>query len=436
MKNLIKYINVFVVAIIMLIVSACNIDDIPDPNNLSVAANPSRQDLELYAVGIETLMRTEIGFYYDVVAIIGREMYFFTNSDPRYTGELLGKGESSLDPAGFYGTRPYAGRYNVIKNTNLLIEGLLTTTANLSSAEENAFSGYAKTAQAYSLLLALNLQYQNGIRVDVADTDNLGPFLTYTEALTAIASILNEGFTELGNGGSEFPFALSSGFAGFETPADFAEFNRAIAARVALYQGAPAANIINLLNDSFMDVAGDLDLGPAHFYSTAGKDLANEVFRTPDQSEALVAHPSHVTDILPNDDRINKVTMRTTTALLDGLSSDYDVTLLSGLDAPIPIIRNEELILIMAEANIGTNNGAAIAAIDVIRADHGLLPYAGGLNDAEVMDELVYNRRYSLLGDGHRWVDMRRWDMLDQLPIDRAEDDVWVEMPRPVSEAN
>ena len=90
----------------------------------------------------------------------------------------------------------------------------------------------------------------------------------------------------------------------------------------------------------------------------------------------------------------------------------------------------------MVEANIGTNNGAAIAAIDVIRANHGLLPYAGGLTDAEVMDELVYNRRYSLLGDGHRWVDMRRWDMLDQLPIDRAEDNVWVEMPRPVSETN
>ena len=224
MKNLIKYINVLAVAITMLVMSACSIDDIPDPNNLSVSANPSRQDLELYAVGIESLMRTEIGFYFDVVAIIGREMYFFTNSDPRYTGELLGKGESSLDPAGFYGTRPYAGRYNVIKNTNLLLDGLLTTTANLSTDELNAFSGYAKTAQAYSLLLALNLQYQNGIRVDVADIDNLGPFVTYTEALTEIAAILNEGFTELGNGGSEFPFSLSSGFIGFDSPTEFAKF--------------------------------------------------------------------------------------------------------------------------------------------------------------------------------------------------------------------
>ena len=435
MKNIIKYINVFVVAIIMLVMPACNIDDIPDPNNLSVAANPSRQDLELYAVGVENLMRTEIGFYFDVVAIIGREMYFFTNSDPRYTGELLGKGESSLDPAGFYGTRPYAGRYNVIKNTNLLLEGLLTTTANLSTAEQNAFSGYAKTTQAYSLLLALNLQYQNGIRVDVADTDNLGPFVSYTDALAAIATILNEGFTELGSGGSEFPFALSAGFAGFDTPGDFAEFNRAIAARVALYQGDnPTA--IAMVNASVMDMAGDLDDGPAHFYSTAGKDLANEVFRTPDQSEALVAHPSYVTDILPLDDRINKVTMRTTTAVLDGLSSDYDVTLLSGLDAPIPIIRNEELILIMAEANIGTNNANAVAAIDVIRNAHNLGNYAGGMTDTEVMAELRYNRRYSLLGDGHRWIDMRRWTLLSQLPLDRAGDDVWIEMPRPVSEAN
>ena len=436
MKNLTRYINVFVVAITMIVMSACSIDEIPDPNNSAVAANPSRQELVLYAVGIESLLRTEIGFYYDVVAIIGREMYFFTNSDPRYTGELLGREESQLDPAGFYSTRPYAGRYKVIKTTNLLLDGLVTTTASLSSEEENAFSGYAKTAQAYSLLLALNLQYQNGIRVDVTEFGNLGPFVGFDAALIAIATILNEGFTDLGNGGSEFPFALSDGFTGFETPADFALFNRAIAARVALYQG-DNTTAINMVNASFMDMAGDLDMGPAHFYSTSGNDISNAVFRVPDQSEALVAHPSYVTDILPSDDRVDKVTLRTTTALLDDLSSDYDVTILSSLDAPIPIIRNEELILMMAEASIGLpGNTAAIAAIDVIRIAHGLGNYGGGTTDAEVMAELIYNRRYSLFGDGHRWIDMRRWGMLNQLPLDRAGDDVWDQMPRPVSEAN
>lgn len=435
MKNITKYITVIALASITLVIPACTIEDIPDPNNLSVSAAPARQALELYAVGIESLMRTEVGFYYDVVGIIGREEYFFTNSDPRYTGELLGKGGAALDPAGFYGTRPYAARYKVIKNVNLLLTGLETTSANLTSEEKNAFSGYAKTAEAYSLLLALNLQYQNGIRVDVADFDNLGPFVSYDEALSKIASILDEGASELANGGSVFPFALSSEFAGFDTPATFQEFNRAIAARVALYQGN-MSNAISFANGSFMDMGGNLDMGPAHFYSTSGKDISNPVYRTPDQSEALVAHPSYVTDIRSNDDRINKVTVRTTTAILDGLSSDYDVTLLSGLAAPIPIIRNEELILIVAEANIGTDNAAAINALNVIRNAHGLGNYAGGNTDSEVMDELMYNRRFSLFGEGHRWIDMRRWGKLDQLPIDRPGDQVWEQMPRPISEVN
>jgi hypothetical protein len=431
-----KYLIRKIIPVILLgaIVSSCNIEDIPDPNNLSVSADPSEQQLQLYAVGIENLMRTEIGFWYDVTSIIGREQYFFTNSDPRYTGELLGKGDSQLDPAGFYGTRPYAGRYKVIKNVNLLLEGLMNTSVPLTNEERNAYSGYAKTAEGYSLLLALHLQYQNGIRVDVADIANLGPFVSYSEALTAIKDILDEGAAELDQGGSEFPFSLSSGFAGFDTPDKFRDFNRAIAARVALYDGR-FNDVPALLNDSFMDMAGDLNVGPAHFYSTAGTDLPNLVFRTPDQSEALVAHPSYVTDIDVSDDRMNKVALRTTTAVLDGLSSDYDVVLYASLSSPIPIIRNEELILMMAEARIQNSDlPGAVTALNVIRNAHGLADYAGVVDMPSVMAELVYNRRYSLFGEGHRWVDMRRWGLLSQLPLDRAGDDVWEQMPRPVSE--
>jgi len=282
-------------------------------------------------------------------------------------------------------------------------------------------------------LLALNLQYQNGIRIDVNNIDKLGDFVTFDQALTAIGNLLDEANTELGSAGNQFPFALSSGFAGFDTPADFAKFNRAIAARVALYQGNKS-KALSMLSASFMNMNGNLDDGPKHFYSTSGVDISNAVFRTPNQSEALVAHPSFVTDIRTGDDRINKVTLRTSTALLDGLSSDYDVTIYSSLASPIPIIRNEELILIDAEANIGTDNAAAITALNVVRNAHGLGDYTGATDDTSVMNELIYNRRYSLFGDGHRWIDMRRWGMLNQLPLDRTGDDVWDQMPRPVSE--
>ena len=97
-------------------------------------------------------------------------------------------------------------------------------------------------------------------------------------------------------------------------------------------------------------------------------------------------------------------------------------------------MRNEELILIYAEANIGGNNAEAIVALDAIRTGHGLAAYTGGNSDSELTDELLAQRRLSLFGEGHRWVDMRRYGRLGDLPLDRDGDDVWEEFPRPDSE--
>jgi len=47
---------------------------------------------------------------------------------------------------------------------------------------------------------------------------------------------------------------------------------------------------------------------------------------------------------------------------------------------------------------------------------------------------MLKQRRYSLFFEGHRWIDMRRYDLLGTLPIDRTGDDVWTEFPLPVTE--
>jgi starch-binding outer membrane protein, SusD/RagB family len=429
-----KYIS-FCIAL-MLTVTSCEIQDMEDPNG------PSRNKLETNAIvgelnnlvsGTESLMRSEIGFYYDVTGIIGREFYFFTTADPRYTGELLGKGDALLDNAGFYGTRPYAGRYAVILNANILLTAIENTAAELSPEEKNGYKGFAKTCQAYSYLLALNLQYDNGIRIDVTDVENLGPFVGYQEALTEISGLLDEAYTLLSSSGDEFRFLLSSGFDGFDKPETFAEFNRAIKARVEMYRGNKTA-VITALNDSFFDLTGDLNLGPDHFYSTGGNDVQNPVFRTPGQAEALIVHPSYISGIQPGDDRVASKTLARAVASSDGLSGNRDVALYQSLSSPIAIIRNEELILLYAEANIGTDNPEAVNALNVIRTAHDLPVYAGAMTDAALVDELLYNRRYSLFAEGHRWIDLRRYDRLNELPIDRTDDDIWVKFPRPVSE--
>ena len=419
---------------------SCDIDEISDPNGPSVSAiinNATRSDLNSVVSGIEFFSLDEVDFYMDVSGIIGREVYFFTAADVRFTGELLGKEQLVLDNAAFYGTRPYQGRYRTIKNTNILIEAVNNNAdrIGLSQPEVNGYIGFAKAMQAYELHLALMLQYQNGIRTDVADPDNLGAFRTFEESLTDIRAILDDAISLLGN--AEMPFVLSAGYTGFNTAPEFVKFVNGIAARIAIYQNDKAEKARGYLANSFMDMNGDFNTGPQREYSTAGGEQPNELFRNPGASEALVAHPDLIAALQanPNDARNAKIQSRGGPISSDGLTSDHDVVLYASQDDNVAIMRNEELILLAAEANIGFDNVAALDAINVVRTRHGLDAVAL-TTDAELVDELLDQRRLSLFYEGHRWVDMRRYNRLSELPIDRANDDVWEQLPRPVSEVN
>ncbi|MCB0609836.1 MAG: RagB/SusD family nutrient uptake outer membrane protein [Lewinella sp.] len=431
-----KCIKYILAGSLMLAAASCQLDDLPNPNGSSIegfSQNASKSELQTLVTGIEDLLRQDVGFYYDVVSIVGREYWFFTGSDPRYTGEVLGKGGSTLDNAGFYGTRPYYGRYRTVKNANILIDAVNNST-QITQEEANGFLGFAKTFKAYELLLVANLQYTNGIRIDVDDPDNPGPFVDYDQALTAILSLLDEASTNLGAAGGSFAFKLSEAMAGFDDPAGFLKFNRGISARVALYKGGDKPGVSKRLEDSFMDLAGDLNAGPARYYSTAGGDFPNNLFRPRNQADAIIAHPSFVADLEVGDNRGSKVVKRDADLSLDGLTGSYDVWVYKSLEDFVPFIRNEELILIYAENNLGTNNSETLKALNAVRNAAGLPNYGGAQTDDALMDEIVKQRRYSLFGEGHRWIDMRRWGRLNQLPIDRPGDDVWEKFPRPVSE--
>ena len=432
-----KILKYIIPIFILVCFTRCDIDDLANPNGSSTAGfeqDATKSALQTLVTGIEDLTRQDFGFYYDVTSIIGREYYFFTASDPRYTGEVLGKGGVAMDNAGFYGTRPYQGRYRTIKNANILIDGAGNSSL-ISPEEMNGYLGYAKTIQAHEYLLAANLQGSCGIRINVSDPDNLGPFTSgYDDSLNAIQSLLSEAASHLQSAGSSFPFTLSSAMGGFSDPQSFLTFNKGLSARVALYQGN-MSEALSSLSGSFMDMGGDFNRGPARSYSLAGGDFANNLYRVPDQADAIIAHPSYVGDAEAGDGRLSKALLRTTGTLsLDGLSGDYDVWVFTSQEDAVPFMRNEELILIYAEANIGSNNGEATAAINAIRNAAGVGDYTGGADDASLLNEVLFQRRYSLFGEGHRWVDMRRLGRLGDLPLDRAGDLVHDHFPRPVSE--
>lgn len=438
-----KYIykTFFFASVISLLVS-CEVREFSDLNNAETDAfndNLTRGDLQDLVGGILYSSRVRLGTYFDDVGVIGREYYRFSSSDPRFTGDLLGKQDAVLDNNTFYITNPWAARYRTVKNANLIL-GFLDSqdlSAQFTDQEITATKGFLKTMIGYELLLNLNLTYQNGIRVDVADANNLGPFLSYDASLSAIRGFLEEGATDLQSGGSEFPFILSSGFDGFNTPLDFLEANKAISARVAAYQG-DFQSVLDFLDDSFLNLsADDLSTGIFYNFSLNQIDISNPLFFAIEglsTAGARIVQPSFITDAESGDNRLDKVAQLDEPLVLDGLSGDFAVFRYKSLVDDIPIIRNEELILLYAEANITLNPAEAVRALNIIRESAGLGPYTGSTDTEALIDEMLMQRRYSLYAEGHRWIDVRRYNRLDELPIDREGDDVFTQFPIPLTE--
>src|SRR5262249_46939814 len=154
--------------------------------------------------GTESGMRPGTSTYLDAVSVIGREMYRFSGSEPRWVTEVLGGASSTLDSNGFYITNPWGFAYADIKNANLLIEGA-TNCKLLTDAQRKGYTGFAKTIIAYQLLINLTLTYGNGIRTDVANFNKLGPLVSKDDALTYIATELDAGNTDLAGANVIFP---------------------------------------------------------------------------------------------------------------------------------------------------------------------------------------------------------------------------------------
>jgi hypothetical protein len=87
--------------------------------------------------------------------------------------------------------------------------------------------------------------------------------------------------------------------------------------------------------------------------------------------------------------------------------------------APIPIARTNEARLIEAEAQVAAGN--LQAAVDIINALHtaaGLPPYEGtGQSAAQVLAQVIEERRRELFMEGQRLGDMNRY----QLPRSPAD---------------
>jgi len=425
--------------------TSCEIEQVDDPNNPSLASvtgDPTKAELQGLITGLEARHRNYFGSATQMFGSFGREIWAFFGSDPRFTGDWLGIGlNGETYPDFFASAGTYTTPYLAVKQANVLVDAANASTS-LTAAEKAAYSGFAKTVKGHQLLYPLLQQFENGIRIDVSDPLNPGPIVSYDEALAALRAELDAGFSELSGVDGDLPFGLSEGYENFETGNGLASINRAIAARAAIYAG-DGAGALMALNSSFMDLDGDLQAGPAHVYGNS-PDVSNPLFYPFDRptSTIIVVHPALLEDAEAGDTRLSKFAQR-----IENPAESADVNFIGNYQdgrwesniAPIPYIRNEELILIYAEANMMTGNmDEAVNAIDIIRNAHGLDDYSGGNSSDELIEEILHQRRYSLWAEaGHRWVDLRRTGRLNADYVDlRDGGSLFTQVARRTSESN
>ncbi len=436
------------IALVALAGFACADDlNVTNPNVASVAgatADPSA--LQLLATGLLAEYRGQSTALYTGGGVLGREAYSFPPQEGRNTTHfLIGitvGGVQKLDPSGF-ATGPWAGPYGMARDI-YNFKNTVASSKTLSTAQKAAALGLAQTLDAAGMLIIVTSHDQLGGITEIKDkATDLAPFVSRDSMYKYVLGTLDAAAANLQNGGSAFPFSLHAGFAGFNTPATFLQFNRALKARAAAYYataegGAAAwAQVLSALQGSFLNAGAttraQFDVGPTQIYSTATGDATNGLSVA--TNTTLYAHMSVQADAqkkadgTPDDRYTAKVRtglpVRTGPLTNDGPtsgSSTLGFAIWPSSTSPISIIRNEELILLRAEARLATGDKAgAIADINQVRVNSGgLAPTTvttASSND-DILTALLYEKRYSLMMEGMRWIDMRRYGRLGQLPLD------------------
>lgn len=417
------------------VAAACSADplSIPNPNSPTVAgASVDPGALQLQATGITRQLRGGLGAYITTTARFGREGYIYTPNEGRNTSHyLIGlSGQNRLDPTGF-AVGVWGGNYGNLRDI-FNFKNVVSGSTTLSAAQQSAALGFARTLEPLELLYVIAGRDSLGAVVQInQNASDLAPFVSRDSVYRYILGTLDAADTDLGAGGAAFPFVLHSGFAGFNTPTTFRQFNRAIRARAsvyfatrgggnALYTQALTALAASFLNGAAANAAA-MDAGVYHVYSTATGDATNGVGQNAD----YLTHPSYATDIAAGDLRASKWTVLATARNAPqslGIATNLAMNRYAANNTRVPVVRNEELILLRAEARWFTNDKAnAIADLNTVRSVSGGLgatTVTVGSTDAQFIDALLYERRFSLLSEGHRWVDHRRFDRLADLPRD------------------
>ena len=427
-----------------------------DPSEADLLTNPTPSKISVAGTGLFVGARAGVTFEIWVIGSYGREgVNLLGNNQPDYQEPYFGPIQQQRPVA-------WGAEFANIRSANIFLAALAKT-SQLSAAQKSAGVGLAQTLKALAMFKVIAARGKLGapVAVERSLSEAPPPFLTEDGVYNYIRALLDSAKTNLQAGASvAFPLILPGGFADFSTPVDFLKFAHGLAAKAEVFHGSVGCGTacyqlaLAELGQSYLSLdASALGFGPAYDFSSGPGDAPNglsdplngagffalRVNQTDAQLQLGGAMDQRVLDKIADATRDPPQTVGGFTITGELKFTNYLSGGRSNTSAPIPILKNEELILLRAEANLGLlNKAAAIADLDFVRVNSGGLAPTGltaGSSTGAMLDELLYNRRFSLLWEqGTRWIDARRYNRLATIPPVVSGGAVPTEIPIPEAE--
>jgi len=458
-----KRYTTIVLAAAALVAAGCKDNPVANPIDaptVDALSGPlTRITLQQLAIGALAQDRGSVNaFAYAIEpGIWARDIYRIDASEPRFVQETLG---GNPDPGSFAGGGSWAGYYTAIRAGNTLILALANAPATeFTTAEVNATRGFFRTMKALDYWRVIEMHDTVGATIQTDDGSAVTDVKCKATVLNYIAALLdsaNADFTAAG-GTAVLPFKLPSGFTAFgrnySGVANLVKFNRSVKGKVDFYRGldrknpTPAlfATAITELTQGLGGAAAgavppaDFAKGPYYVFVPGGSENTPNTF----SDVKIGLNPLVGDSVQAGDTRASKIVAAPAT--LSGFGLSTSITYVGAISSvanqarPLGILRDEELVLLRAQAYIEAGQLAnAILDINDVRTSYGLAPVAP-IDKNSAINAVLYEKRYSLLFEGaQRADDLREYGRLNAtyLRKETATDPFNSALPIPRAELN
>lgn len=409
----------------------------------------SQQTLQSLATGVNAQDRASAAAfsYLAYGDIMARDAIRLDPNETRYMTEFY---EAPPDPSDFIGGAQWTGYYTAIRAVqNILLDKSLTS---LPAAQQAAARGYFRTIEALEYIRLIEYRDVNGIVIQGADPTKITPVRTKASAMAYISALLDSANADLqaGSSAGSVPFTVPPGWQShgdYSLVSNLILFNRGLKGKIEVYRAldptAPnassAAAAVTALNTALGDAPGTpdqayLNKGPWYeFNPNAPENFSNPLV----DSKSLLTD-NFVNSIATGDARAaNIIHVSKQTVGIYSASNRLAITdpaNSSNLTKPLPILRNAELFLLRAQAEIAMGNlAAATADVNVVHTvEGGLAPYATFPDAATAIQAVLYEYRYSFILQGpQHLVALREYGMLNTAYVSQAG----IPTPGPASDA-